>query len=144
MATARGLLRKWSELFDYWTVNKIKAKECREAVGCRHLHHHRRHFITQRAIVEAVMKDEATFRKDAAETWLGSPRALEILCTNRDADGASLRMTRRSPFDVLAKQPVLEYGVANRASHVPMVRQFVSVFNSAISPFIEAVGKIAC
>lgn len=57
--------------------------------------------------------------QNAAETWFGSCSStrrelLEILCTNREADDVSLRLTWRSPFDVLAKQPEFEYGVAER------------------------------
>lgn len=57
--------------------------------------------------------------QNAAETWLGSCNStrrelLEILCTNREADGLSLRLTWRSPFDARAKRPVLVNGVTER------------------------------
>jgi hypothetical protein len=48
------------------------------------------------------------------------------------------------PFDALAKTAEKKNGVANWVLHVPMVRQFVSVFNNAVSPMIDAVRRIAC
>jgi hypothetical protein len=53
--------------------------------------------------------------QNAAETWLGSCSSarrelLEIIFTNREADNVSLRLTWKSPFDVLAKQLELSMG----------------------------------
>jgi len=55
----------------------------------------------------------------AAETWLRSNTSirrelLEVFCSNRHLSDLSLDMDWRKPFDVLAKQPVFDNGVAKR------------------------------
>ncbi|MCZ7648073.1 MAG: recombinase family protein [Planctomycetota bacterium] len=73
--------------------------------------------------VNAEFADMATaifdLTQKAAETWLGSCNSvrrelLEILCTNRELDEVSLRLTWRCPFDEVAKTAISGYGVAER------------------------------
>jgi hypothetical protein len=76
--------------------------------------------LGKEAKLHAEFADMATAIFDltqrAGETWLRSSTSvrrelLDVFCSNRSLDGASLYMDWRKPFDALAKQPDFKGGV---------------------------------